>query len=99
MIFVYCYNFLKNILNVLQVAETMRERYYPSFLVSDLYDRLIRRDEPHSQSQCSPEEKGERVGYTLAHKENTTVILFFVRVYEELNDSLLLSSSVNSARV
>ncbi|MEQ2161083.1 hypothetical protein GOODEAATRI_006136 [Goodea atripinnis] len=42
-----------------QVAETMRERYYPSFLVSDLYDRLIRRDEPHSQSQCSPEEKGE----------------------------------------
>ncbi|CAG5993045.1 unnamed protein product [Menidia menidia] len=42
-----------------QVAETMRERYYPSFLVSDLYDRLIRRDESHSQSGCSPEEKGE----------------------------------------
>ncbi|XP_015245095.1 PREDICTED: sorting nexin-25 [Cyprinodon variegatus] len=42
-----------------QVAETMRERYYPSFLVSDLYERLIRRDEPRSQSQCSPEEKGE----------------------------------------
>ncbi|XP_023279130.1 sorting nexin-25 [Seriola lalandi dorsalis] len=42
-----------------QVAETMRERYYPSFLVSDLYDRLIRRDETHSQSQCSTEEKDE----------------------------------------
>ncbi|XP_024139150.1 sorting nexin-25 [Oryzias melastigma] len=42
-----------------QVAETMRERYYPSFLVSDLYDKLIRRDEQHCQSQCSPEEKGE----------------------------------------
>ncbi|KAM9377596.1 sorting nexin-25 isoform 2-T2 [Pholidichthys leucotaenia] len=42
-----------------QVAERMRERYYPSFLVSDLYDRLIRRDEHHSQSRCSPEEKGE----------------------------------------
>uniref|UniRef100_A0A3Q3QS40 Sorting nexin 25 n=1 Tax=Monopterus albus TaxID=43700 RepID=A0A3Q3QS40_MONAL len=42
-----------------QVAETMRERYYPSFLVSDLYDRLIRRDEQHSQSQCSTEEKEE----------------------------------------
>ncbi|XP_014876971.1 sorting nexin-25 [Poecilia latipinna] len=41
-----------------QVAETMRERYYPSFLVSDLYERLIRRDESNSQSQCSPEEKG-----------------------------------------
>lgn len=44
-----------------QVAETMRERYYPSFLVSDLYDRLIRRDDHHSQSRCSPEEKGEGV--------------------------------------
>uniref|UniRef100_A0A667YK55 Sorting nexin 25 n=1 Tax=Myripristis murdjan TaxID=586833 RepID=A0A667YK55_9TELE len=42
-----------------QVAETMRERYYPSFLVSDLYDRLIRRDEQCSQSQCSTEEKGD----------------------------------------
>ncbi|XP_074503835.1 sorting nexin-25 [Sebastes fasciatus] len=42
-----------------QVAETMRERYYPSFLVSDHYDRLIRRDEQHSQSQCSTEEKEE----------------------------------------
>lgn len=42
-----------------QVAETMRERYYPSFLVSDLYDRLIKRDEQHSQSQSSIEEKEE----------------------------------------
>uniref|UniRef100_A0A8C9YYW8 Sorting nexin 25 n=1 Tax=Sander lucioperca TaxID=283035 RepID=A0A8C9YYW8_SANLU len=44
-----------------QVAEQMRERYYPSFLVSDHYDRLIRRDEQHSQSQCSTEEKEEGV--------------------------------------
>uniref|UniRef100_A0A7N6ACN5 Sorting nexin 25 n=1 Tax=Anabas testudineus TaxID=64144 RepID=A0A7N6ACN5_ANATE len=42
-----------------QVAETMRERYYPSFLVSDFYDRLIRRDEQHNESQCSTEEKEE----------------------------------------
>uniref|UniRef100_A0A7N8XSQ7 Sorting nexin 25 n=1 Tax=Mastacembelus armatus TaxID=205130 RepID=A0A7N8XSQ7_9TELE len=42
-----------------QVAETMRERYYPSFLVSDLYDRMIRRDEQHTQSQCSTEGKEE----------------------------------------
>ncbi|XP_067374722.1 sorting nexin-25 isoform X1 [Channa argus] len=42
-----------------QVAETMRERYYPSFLVSDLYDKLIRRDEQHNQSRCSTEEKEE----------------------------------------
>uniref|UniRef100_A0A8C6K840 Sorting nexin 25 n=1 Tax=Nothobranchius furzeri TaxID=105023 RepID=A0A8C6K840_NOTFU len=44
-----------------QVAETMRERFYPSFLVSDLYDRLIRRDDTQSQSQCSPEENEEGV--------------------------------------
>uniref|UniRef100_H3BVJ7 Sorting nexin 25 n=1 Tax=Tetraodon nigroviridis TaxID=99883 RepID=H3BVJ7_TETNG len=40
-----------------QVSETMRERYYPSFLVSDLYDNLIRRDEQHSQSQRGTDEK------------------------------------------
>ncbi|XP_076023956.1 sorting nexin-25 [Genypterus blacodes] len=40
-----------------QVAETMRERYYPSFLVSDLYVRLIIGDEQHSKTQCSAEEK------------------------------------------
>ncbi|XP_055015189.1 sorting nexin-25 isoform X2 [Boleophthalmus pectinirostris] len=45
-----------------QVTETMRERYYPSFLVSDLYDKLIRRDDQHNQSQCSAEEKEECPG-------------------------------------
>lgn len=39
------------------VYETMRERYYPSFLVSDLYERLIRRDEQHSGSQSSVDDK------------------------------------------
>ncbi|XP_053735002.1 sorting nexin-25 [Synchiropus splendidus] len=42
-----------------QVAETMRERCYPSFLVSDLYEKLIRREEQQSQSQCSTEGKEE----------------------------------------
>ncbi|KAK0152223.1 Sorting nexin-25 [Merluccius polli] len=42
-----------------QVAEIMRERYYPSFLVSDLYDRLIRREEQRSQSESSTEDKEE----------------------------------------
>ncbi|CAL8301357.1 unnamed protein product [Arctogadus glacialis] len=42
-----------------QVAETMRERYYPSFLVSDIYDRLIRREEHRSQSESSTEDKEE----------------------------------------
>uniref|UniRef100_A0A7N8Y354 Sorting nexin 25 n=1 Tax=Mastacembelus armatus TaxID=205130 RepID=A0A7N8Y354_9TELE len=43
-----------------QVAETMRERYYPSFLVSDLYDRMIRRDEQHTQSQCRVCDEGSK---------------------------------------
>lgn len=47
----------------------MRERYYPSFLVSDLYDNLIRRDEQHSQSQCRSDEK-EGVRTTVCFKEN-----------------------------
>ncbi|CAB1325122.1 unnamed protein product [Coregonus sp. 'balchen'] len=43
------------------VYETMKERYYPSFLVSDLYERLIRREEQQSSSQSSSEDKDEGV--------------------------------------
>ncbi|XP_077465835.1 sorting nexin-25-like [Stigmatopora argus] len=42
-----------------EVAETMRDRYYPSFLVSDLYEKVIRRDEQHCQSQSSTEKEEE----------------------------------------
>lgn len=52
-----------------QVTETMRERYYPSFLVSDLYDRLIRRDDQQNQSQCSAEEKEECAGLDVGEEE------------------------------
>ncbi|XP_065098291.1 sorting nexin-25 [Paramisgurnus dabryanus] len=41
------------------VYETMKERYYPSFLVSDLYERLIKREEQRSSSQSSSEEKDD----------------------------------------
>lgn len=63
---------------LLQVAETMRERYYPSFLVSDLYDRLIRRDELHSQSLCSTEEKEEGVRLTQCCKRCSSVLKFII---------------------
>ena len=43
------------------VYETMKERYYPSFLVSDLYERLIRREEQRNSSQSSSEDKDESV--------------------------------------
>lgn len=50
----------------------MRERYYPSFLVSDHYDKLIRREEQNSQSQCSIEEKEEEVSHTLFRQNYST---------------------------
>ncbi|XP_060783875.1 sorting nexin-25 isoform X4 [Neoarius graeffei] len=43
------------------VYETMKERYYPSFLVSDLYERLIKREEQRSSSQSSSEEKDDGI--------------------------------------
>lgn len=53
----------------------MRERYYPSFLVSDLYDNLIRRDEQHCQSQRRSDEK-EGVGTTVSFKEHPSQLYF-----------------------
>ncbi|MGH0146797.1 UNVERIFIED_CONTAM: hypothetical protein FKN15_058717 [Acipenser sinensis] len=41
------------------VYETMKDRYYPSFLVSDMYERLIRKEEQRSNSQSSSEDKDE----------------------------------------
>ncbi|TRY93957.1 hypothetical protein DNTS_021113 [Danionella cerebrum] len=41
------------------VYESMKERYYPSFLVSDLYERLMKREEQRSSSQSSSEEKDD----------------------------------------
>ncbi|XP_030622570.1 sorting nexin-25 [Chanos chanos] len=41
------------------VYETMKERYYPSFLVSDLYERLIKREEQRNSSQSSSEDKDD----------------------------------------
>nr|XP_006630165.1 PREDICTED: sorting nexin-25 isoform X1 [Lepisosteus oculatus] len=41
------------------VYETMKERFYPSFLVSDVYDRLMRKEEERSSSQSSSEDKDE----------------------------------------
>ncbi|KAJ8335900.1 hypothetical protein SKAU_G00392420 [Synaphobranchus kaupii] len=41
------------------VYETMKERYYPSFLVSDLYDRLMKREEQRCNSKTRGEDKDE----------------------------------------
>ncbi|KAJ8271760.1 hypothetical protein COCON_G00106190 [Conger conger] len=39
------------------VYETMEERYYPSFLVSDLYERLVKREEQRGNAKTSGEDK------------------------------------------
>ncbi|XP_066852338.1 sorting nexin-25 isoform X1 [Anser cygnoides] len=41
------------------VYETLKDRYYPSFIVSDLYERLIRKEEERSSLQLTPEDKDE----------------------------------------
>ncbi|XP_041080014.1 sorting nexin-25-like isoform X3 [Polyodon spathula] len=43
------------------VYDTMKDRYYPSFLVSDTYERLIKKEEQRSNSQSSSEDKDEVV--------------------------------------
>ncbi|XP_067885510.1 sorting nexin-25 isoform X2 [Heterodontus francisci] len=41
------------------VCETLKERYYPSFLVSDLYERLVRKEEEKSTLQSSPDNRDD----------------------------------------
>ncbi|RXM30821.1 Sorting nexin-25 [Acipenser ruthenus] len=41
------------------VYKTMKDKYYPSFLVSDMYERLIKKEEQRSNSQSSSEDKDE----------------------------------------
>uniref|UniRef100_A0A4W3JSQ7 Sorting nexin 25 n=1 Tax=Callorhinchus milii TaxID=7868 RepID=A0A4W3JSQ7_CALMI len=41
------------------VYETLKDRYYPSFLVSDLYERLIKKEEEKSTLQSSPDSRDD----------------------------------------
>ncbi|XP_068537504.1 sorting nexin-25 isoform X1 [Anas acuta] len=41
------------------VYETLKDRYYPSFIVSDLYERLIKKEEERSSLRLTPEDKDE----------------------------------------
>ncbi|XP_048365264.1 sorting nexin-25 isoform X2 [Sphaerodactylus townsendi] len=41
------------------VYETLKDRYYPSFIVSDLYERLIKKEEERSSVQITSDEKDE----------------------------------------
>uniref|UniRef100_UPI00398F313C sorting nexin-25 n=1 Tax=Pristiophorus japonicus TaxID=55135 RepID=UPI00398F313C len=41
------------------VYETLKDRYYPSFLVSDLYERLVRKEEEKSTLQSGPDNRDD----------------------------------------
>lgn len=41
------------------VCETLKDRYYPSFIVSDLYERLIKKEEERSAIQITSDDKDE----------------------------------------
>lgn len=46
------------------VYETLKDRYYPSFIVSDLYERSVKKEEERSSAQLTPEDKDEVVSHT-----------------------------------
>lgn len=45
------------------VYETLKDRYYPSFIVSDLYERLIKKEEERGAIQITSDDKDEVVSY------------------------------------
>lgn len=45
------------------VYETLKDRYYPSFIVSDLYERSVKKEEERSSVQLTLEDKDEVVSH------------------------------------
>lgn len=45
------------------VYETLKDRYYPSFIVSDLYERSVKKEEERSSAQLTLEDKDEVVSH------------------------------------
>uniref|UniRef100_A0A8C3LL22 Sorting nexin 25 n=1 Tax=Chrysolophus pictus TaxID=9089 RepID=A0A8C3LL22_CHRPC len=75
------------------VYETLKDRYYPSFIVSDLYERSVKKEEERSSVQVTPEDKDEASqGCGEATEECSTGIneqaSYAVNKLRELNDKL-----------
>lgn len=49
------------------VYETLKDRYYPSFIVSDLYERLIKKEEEKSTVQIASDCKDEVVSHAYSY--------------------------------
>ncbi|GAB0188554.1 sorting nexin-25 [Grus japonensis] len=75
------------------VYETLKDRYYPSFIVSDLYERSVKKEEEKSSTQLTPEDKDEvSQGCEEATEECSTRIneqaSYAVNKLRQLNDKL-----------
>ncbi|KAM9295314.1 sorting nexin-25 isoform 2-T2 [Morus bassanus] len=53
------------------VYETLKDRYYPSFIVSDLYERSVKKEEERSSAQPTSEDKDEVVSHSQGSEEAT----------------------------
>ncbi|XP_064305676.1 sorting nexin-25 isoform X2 [Phalacrocorax carbo] len=75
------------------VYETLKDRYYPSFIVSDLYERSVKKEEERSSAQPTSEDKDEvSQGCEEATEECSTGIneqaSYAVNKLRQLNDKL-----------
>uniref|UniRef100_A0A452HGZ2 Uncharacterized protein n=1 Tax=Gopherus agassizii TaxID=38772 RepID=A0A452HGZ2_9SAUR len=75
------------------VYETLKDRYYPSFIVSDLYERLIKKEEERIALQLTSEDKDDvSQGYEEVIDECSTRINeqanYAVNKLRQLNDKL-----------
>ncbi|XP_074807353.1 sorting nexin-25 isoform X3 [Natator depressus] len=67
------------------VYETLKDRYYPSFIVSDLYERLIKKEEERIAVQLTSEDKDEVIvsklkdEITLMEREHSDLRLHIAR--------------------
>uniref|UniRef100_A0A5F8HL53 Sorting nexin 25 n=1 Tax=Monodelphis domestica TaxID=13616 RepID=A0A5F8HL53_MONDO len=77
------------------VYETLKDRYYPSFIVSDLYDRLIKKEEEKSASQLISDKdeasQGSEAGEETMEEGNGRIneqASYAVNKLRELNEKL-----------
>ncbi|XP_067993052.1 sorting nexin-25 isoform X2 [Melanerpes formicivorus] len=67
------------------VYETLKDRYYPSFIVSDLYEKSVKKEEERSSAQLTSEDKDEAIvsklkdEITLMEREHNDLQLHIAR--------------------
>jgi sorting nexin-25 len=69
------------------VSEVLRERYYPSFLVSDLYEKLMREEEEEEPDAQLASEKDELVRSRPLHGHFSALVTVLVVMSRYLTKS------------